>query len=251
MRVLLILFLLLTFSGPLYLAVTGAIDFSLDFRTANRESAKLAPDAVKSRDAVVQVYSARTFNWRGLFAVHTWIAVKPKNDQQYHVYQVVGWRLLHKLPLVMAEVDIPDRNWFAQTPQILLDIRGAEAEKIIPQIQQAIKTYPYPNQYVYWPGPNSNTFTAYIAQQVPAMKLALPSNAVGKDFLPPRTFFTTAPSGTGYQLSYDGIIGLIFARKEGIEVNILGLVYGIGFDPLCLKLPGWGDIRLRTKPTTK
>jgi hypothetical protein len=29
------------------------------------------------RDAVVQVYASRTFGWRGAFADHTWIAVKP------------------------------------------------------------------------------------------------------------------------------------------------------------------------------
>jgi hypothetical protein len=29
--------------------------------------------------------------------------------------------------------------------------------------------YPYPNEYRAWPGPNSNTFTAYIAREVPEL----------------------------------------------------------------------------------
>jgi hypothetical protein len=43
---------------------------------------------------------------------------------------------------------------------------------------------PYPNTYRPWPGPNSNTFLAHIARQVPELVIQLPSNAVGKDHLP-------------------------------------------------------------------
>ena len=48
-----------------------------DWRTASHRSAGLAPDPASHRDAVVQVYAARTFGWRGAFAVHTWLAAKP------------------------------------------------------------------------------------------------------------------------------------------------------------------------------
>lgn len=34
-------------------------------------------------EAVVQVYAGRPFGWRGAFAVHTWLAAKPKNT--------IGW----------------------------------------------------------------------------------------------------------------------------------------------------------------
>src|SRR5207244_5976709 len=36
-----------------------------------------APDPALTQEPVVQVYAARAVSWRGVFAVHTWIAVKP------------------------------------------------------------------------------------------------------------------------------------------------------------------------------
>lgn len=239
-----ILFLVLTFAGPLFIALTGTIDFRADYRTANRDSSRLAPDPDKTKEAVIQVYAARTFNWRGIFAVHTWIAVKPKDGKDYTVYQVIGWLFFRNLPPVVSHVDVPDRNWFDQKPMLILDLRGEVAENIIPDIPKAVASYPYPNQYSYWPGPNSNTFMAHMARQLPALKLALPGNATGKDYLPAFTFFVRAPSGTGYQFSIYGLFGILLAKKEGLEINLLGLVYGVNPFTLTLKLPGFGDIKL-------
>lgn len=54
----------------------------------------------------------------------------------------------------MIAQDMPDRSWFGQKPQLILDIRGDKADKLIPEIENAAKTYPYSNQYDLWPGPN-------------------------------------------------------------------------------------------------
>src|SRR5690606_7750949 len=129
----LLVFLALTLLGPLYIVFSKQIDFSTDWRTANRNSARIAPDPKTTPEAVIQAYSAKAFHWRGLFAVHTWIAVKPKNALQYTVYQIVGWRLWRGLPALMVETDLPDRNWFAQKPQIFFDLRGEKAERLIPK----------------------------------------------------------------------------------------------------------------------
>lgn len=244
MRLFLILFLTLTFLGPLALILSGSISFSADYRTASRESAQLAPDPKETPEAIIQVYSARAFNWRGIFSVHTWIAIKPKNIDYYTTYQVIGWLLWRDLPPLITVKDLPDRNWFNQKPNITLDIRGDKAEKLIPQIIDAAKHYPFANEYITWPGPNSNTFTAYIARHVPDLELALPSNALGKDYLANTIFFAPAPSGTGYQLSIFGLSGITIARIEGLEINILGLVYGFSPSTMTLKLPGFGDIKL-------
>src|SRR5262245_28824172 len=74
----------LTFSGQL-----GAADW----RSASREPAGLAPDPATTPEAVVQVYSARAWSWRGWFGVHTWIAVKPAHASKFTVHEVIGWRL--------------------------------------------------------------------------------------------------------------------------------------------------------------
>lgn len=244
MKFLLVLFLVLTFIGPLIILLTGTIDLRADYRTANRDSSRLAPDPAKTKEAVIQIYAARTFNWRGLFAVHTWMAVKPKEGEEYTVYQVIGWLFFRNLPPVVSHVDIPDRHWFDQKPMVIADIRGQTAEEIIPDIAKAVANYPYPNQYSYWPGPNSNTFIAHLGRQLPALKLALPGNATGKDYLPAFTVFARAPSGTGYQFSIYGLFGILLAKEEGLEINLLGLVYGVNPFTLTFKLPGLGDIKL-------
>ena len=102
--------------------------------------------------------------------------------------------------------------------------------------------YPYTHEYRLWPGPNSNTFTAYIVRQVPELRVELPAIAIGKDFLEGGRIAAVAPGGRGFQLSLFGFAGAIVGVEEGIEVNLLGLVFGV--DPLgpAIKLPGIGRI---------
>ena len=57
------------------------------------ESHNLADDPAVGNEAVVQVWGARTLGIKGLFGVHTWIAVKPAEAKEWTVYEVVGWRL--------------------------------------------------------------------------------------------------------------------------------------------------------------
>jgi hypothetical protein len=93
-----------------------------------------------------------------------------------------------------------------------------------------------------WPGPNSNTFLAHIARQVPELELHLPSNAVGKDFLPDGSLFAVAPSGSGFQVSLYGLAGILLAAREGLEVNLLGLSFGIDAVRPAVKLPALGRL---------
>jgi len=64
-----------------------------DWRTASREPAGIAPNPVTETEPVIEVYAADAFGWRGWFAVHTWIAIKPADAKEYTVYEVVGWRI--------------------------------------------------------------------------------------------------------------------------------------------------------------
>jgi hypothetical protein len=136
----------------------------------------------------------------------------------------------------------PDNYWFGARPQIVLDRRGAGVDAMIDKVRTAVATYPYPHEYRAWPGPNSNTFTAYIARQVPELGLGLPSNAMGKDFLPGGALFAVAPSGSGYQMSLYGLAGVLIAADEGFELNLLGLTIGLDVTAPALKLPAIGRL---------
>jgi len=211
-----------------------------DWRTASREPVGWAPDPSAYEDAIVQVYAAPAVRWRGKFADHTWIAIKPKGASTYTRYEVMGFYLRRNASAVrMSETTTPDQRWYGSEPKLLQDLRGPEAEAVAAAVPAAVESYPYPNSYVVWPGPNSNTFIAHIAREIPDLRLTMPGNAIGKDFTGWR-FITTSPSGTGLQVSLGGALGVMLAKDEGLEINILGLVVGVNPRTLSLTLPSVG-----------
>jgi hypothetical protein len=222
--------------------VLGVGSMAHDWRTASRESAGIAPDPAVTREAVVQVYAARAYSWRGAFGVHSWIAVKPTNAAAFTVYEVIGWRVRRGEPALVISQRTVDGRWFGNIPDIIADVRGEGVDGIIEHIDAVARGYPYAQEYRVWPGPNSNTFTAFVARSVPELKLDLPPTAIGKDFLTNGSFFDHTPSGTGYQFSFFGLFGVLAAVEEGLEVNILGLVFGLDPLGLAIKLPAIGRI---------
>ncbi len=239
---LILIVLLLTLVGPAWLILTGEVDLLGDWRTATRDSSGIAPSAATDPEAIVLVYAARTFKWRGAFAVHSWISAKPKDSAEWTVYQVVGWRKWRGLPVVSREVDLPDRYWYGQKPELLGQVVGEAAEKAIVAIDSATARFPWPGDYRMWPGPNSNTFVSWVAREVPELQANLPVSAIGKDYLGPGRYLAPAPSNTGYQFSLGGLLGLTIAKTEGIEINFLGTGFGIDFMRPALKLPGIGRV---------
>ncbi len=234
------LLLAVLFVGPLAMAACSKVDVTRDWRTASRDSAGLAPRPGVTPEAVVQVYAARAFGWRGMFAVHTWVATKPADARSYTTYEVIGWRAFRGGDAVHVHDGEPDRHWFGARPEVLAELRGAPASRAIAAIERTVANYPYKNQYRTWPGPNSNTFTAHIGRNVPELALDLPPTAIGKDFIPGGVPIASAPSRTGLQLSLFGLLGVIVAVEEGLEFNILGLSFGVDPKSLALRLPGVG-----------
>jgi len=152
------------------------------WRTASRLSAGIAPNPMVEGEAVLQVYGARTWGWRGWFAIHTWIAAKHRGEDYYTVYDVVGWRARHGMPVLRIARDIPDRYWYGEKPRILNEHKGKGVDKLIDAVDRAARAYPWKTTYRTFPGPNSNTFTAWIGRQVPMLQLDLPFSAIGSGY---------------------------------------------------------------------
>ncbi len=150
---------------------------------------------------------------------------------------MVGWRKRRNLSVVVSERDYPDRYWFGNEPELFVDIRGKDADAIMDKLLKAIASYPHANDYMMFPGPNSNTFTSYVGRMVPELRLDLPPTAIGKDFIPGNKFLADAISGTGKQFSIYGLLGVTLASEEGLEINVLGLNFGINPIKLKLRLP--------------
>ena len=154
-----------------------------NWRTASRESSGLSADPQLFKEAVIEFYAADAFSWRGIFAVHTWVVVKEKDAEEYTVYEVMGWRVKRGLPALHSfKTTIPDRYWYGSKPDKLLHITGNKAEILIPKMIEAINRYPWADEYTLFPGPNSNTFPAWLGLQVPELELELPFSAIGSGY---------------------------------------------------------------------
>ncbi len=205
----------------------------------------LAPDPAQTREAVVQVYGARTLGMKGLFGVHTWVAVKPTAAPSWTVYEVIGWRLRWSDSAVVVRTRDPDGRWFGAEPELYAEKRGVTLDELIQRIDKAARAYPFAAEYTVWPGPNSNTFVAWIARQVPELEVDLPATAIGKDYLG-GSIFGRAPSGRGFQVSLLGLLGIAASGVDGVELNLLGLNFGVSGSGI--KLPFVGRLGPAFKP---
>jgi hypothetical protein len=142
-----------------------------------------APDPQDHQDAIIQVYGADVWGFRGNFAIHTWIATKARGAADYQIYQVIGWRLRRGRSVVSITEGNPARPWYGSAAILLHEIRGAEAETLIDQVHSAALGYPFDREYKMWPGPNSNSFTAWIGLEVPGLHLELPAKAIGQSWM--------------------------------------------------------------------
>ena len=212
------------------------------WHTADWSSSGIGLRPAETPEAVVQVYAARAGRWKGIFAVHTWIVVKRPGAPRFDRYDVVGWGR----PVRRNAYPI-DGHWYGNAPSVILEVRGPRAAKLIPQIEAAILSYPNrrSGSYHVWPGPNSNTFLAWIGRRVPELGLELPPTAVGKDYLGDGWQTGPTPSGTGRQVSWSGLIGAAVGTREGLELHVLGATIGLDPQDLAIKLPAVGSLGLK------
>ncbi len=246
-KILMIVFFLLFLAPILARAAVYVIgNDPRSWRDADWSSTGILPKAADFAPARVVIFTGTAGAWKGVFSVHSWIVIKRANDVRWTRFDVVGWGepvRLNNWPV--------DGLWYGNKPVMLVDISGAEAEKLIPRIESAVKTYDYAQagDYRIWPGPNSNSFTAAILRTVPELGVALPPNAVGRDF---RSGFYAGrtDSGTGLEINVHGFAGIKVGWIEGLEVNFLGLVAGLDLRHPGLKLPGYGRIGVEFPVTT-
>jgi hypothetical protein len=203
-------------------------------------SAGILPAPADDPEPRVYVFAARTGGWRSIFAVHTWIVVKPARAEAYTRYDVTGFG---RRP-IRVNGYVPDSYWIGNRPEMIAAIGGDRAAIAIPKIEHAIADYAFAGEGTYrlWPGPNSNTFVATVLRAVPELEVAMPSEAIGKDFRADGAVFGLTESGTGVEMSLYGLLGLKVGWIEGIELNFLTLVAGLDAHRPALKVPAFGRI---------
>jgi hypothetical protein len=160
-------------------------------------------------------------------ARHPWFAVRHAGETSWRIFEVGGG----------GHEDDPFEHHSPYGNPILHKMwRGEDAEraaacieKVGPDVKRDIEDH-----YIFYPGPNSNTFGDVVLRRC-GLSASLPSTSVGKDW---RGWIGAGITSerTGVQLETP-IFGVKLGLKEGIEVHIIGLSFGIDFWPPAIIVP--------------
>lgn len=230
----LVIYLLPTLASA---ALWYAGDRPAGWRQADWSSAGILPEASADPEAAIYVFSAATGGLKGAVASHAWIVTKKAGAARYERYDKVGWGTPIRRNGYAA-----DGRWYSNLPRYVVAIKGEEAERLIPEVEKAIASYPHGERggYRIWPGPNSNSFVAHVLRSVPDLNAVLPPDAVGRDYLPEGRLFMIDADGLDVHATLFGLAGISVGWRSGFEVHFLGLVAGLDLARPGIKIPALG-----------
>ena len=115
-------------------------------------------------------------------AVHCWFAEFDPADGAWHRWEV--WQTAGKAPTdfghLRKDLMSPASGVGDGPSWILAEWTGAEANSLHTALGSP-QEYPYQVEYAYWPGPNSNTYPAWVLKRA-KVAYDLPVGAIGKDY---------------------------------------------------------------------
>ena len=104
--------------------------------------------------------------------------------------------------------------------------------------------YPHRDTYRAWPGPNSNTYVAWVLRES-NVSADLGPLAIGKDW---RGWIDGGATTTGTGLHFETpIVGAKLGLVEGVELHVLAFTFGFAFLKPTLKTP-FGALSLPELP---
>ena len=220
-------------------------DHPASWSTADWSSAHVLPDPKASPEAALYIMSARTGGLKGAVATHSWIVIKEPAARTYERWDKVGWGMPIRHDAYPA-----DGRWYSNVPEIVVSRHGTKAERLIPEIRAAVAAYPFAMRggYHIFPGPNSNTFVAFILSNTKGLAATLPPVAVGRDYPIGRQLIALDKARGELRLSLFGYAGITVGRVSGLEVNLFGLVAGIDPERLAIKIPAFGTFGFLPRP---
>ena len=174
--------------------------------------------------------------WYSLFADHSWIEVK-KNGKWFRL-EILTENSGVVISEINQEMASANTRW-SRNVHVVSVSKDKKPASLAAQLLKVAPNYPYNKSYQAWPGPNSNTFVEWCCYEIDGLNADLYSNALGKDYA---DWFRAglSNSSTGIELKtmlLGGQIGL----HEGVDINFLGLVIGVGTWPPRLKVPFFPD----------
>jgi len=175
--------------------------------------------------------------WPTRFAHHTWLDVKLGSEAMWWRAEIAS----SESGVVFLPIDASrarDDTWYSRRGvRLLATIEGEPARRVAEALPRLCKELDarYADGYLRWPGPNSNTFVADLARELPDLAFVFDANAIGKDW--PGWFDAGVTSSrTGLHLDTP-IAGAALGLRDGVELHALGLTLAVRLWPPSLALP--------------
>ena len=131
---------------------------------------------------VVQLRCA-TLPFIGAIALHYWLVVLDESSGECHRWEV--WQSKNAggrgAGHVHCDLKAPDAAVGGGPSRVAVEWRGDAAMRIASILNQSRDSYPYRERYLPWPGPNSNTFVAWVLEQA-GIERVLDWKAFGRNY---------------------------------------------------------------------
>jgi len=219
-----------------------------------------AIDFARSPDGPLVQLRARRSYFVSSLAIHPWFLCWDPSRGQWEQWEV--WRWLEDRPperrrktLLVSSDGRPARSsvWIerrhghvrervglsdlaSRRPEVVLcEWRADDAARLM-EIVRRPQDYPHRDNYMIWPGPNSNTYTRWVLAEAGLAHDAHPM-AVGKDYVGlAGVGIDLSPTRTGLQIDAS-LVGFTLGLADGVELHLFGMTLGIDFWPPALNLP--------------
>jgi Protein of unknown function (DUF3750) len=179
---------------------------------------------------VVQLRFATLPHFLRAMAIHYWFAVFDLNSRRWHRWEV--WQAKNAGGLSFGHVHCdrrhPDCGVGGGAYRLAAEWDGSAAQAICAVLTQA-QDYPHRDHYRAWPGPNSNTFVAWVFREAGLHYLYDP-RAIGKDYM--GLLGMRRSSRPPYAQLETPLLGVRIGLHDGVELHLLGLTCGLRWSPL-------------------
>jgi hypothetical protein len=162
------------------------------------------------------------------FAVHSFFVEFVPEEGTWHRVEI--WD--RSPPYLKKDLWPFDWEMVKDTLRVEREWEGEDALALESVLARSFESYPWREHYVAWPGPNCNTYAAWVLREA---KVAgeLPPRAVGKDY----------GCGVGWTTARDGfqaetpVAGVALGLREGVELHVGELALGLHLWPPAVATP--------------
>ncbi|HKI35838.1 MAG TPA: DUF3750 domain-containing protein [Gemmataceae bacterium] len=194
------------------------------------------PTSSRPGEPVVQLGYSPLPTALGYLAVHYHFLTFDPADGEWHrwdlwQYRAQGgsahWDHVHR-DLLSSQTGVG-----GGPPRIEREWRGEEARAILRALARSAE-YPYRKNYLAWPGPNSNTYPAWVLREA-GVSADLDPRALGRDYHG-RVGAGRTTTATGVQAE-SAVLGVKVGLEDGVELHFLCFTFGIDVCPPAIKTP--------------